>query len=459
MRTSNQPRRIRLAIVSPCPPRACPVATYTDELTRMLRTVAPHIAPSVWAIAPTGESTPADDAPPTAGGSPATGTIACDDPSAYRRAGLRLRRIGAAAALLQYGPGTAGGPHGRYLLSLTDELDRAHVPYLITLHGLHPSIRPDDADVIAALCRHAAGIIVLSHCARTALLHNRLVSPERVAIVAQGAPPELLRPQAADPGPAITRALASVARGPLLTTIGHLRPAKGIEVAMTALPLLAEHYPGVRYIVAGRTHDDHVHLSGQCYRETLVQVAEALGVADRLILLDTDPTPSELSALLHATDVYLAPDLDRGRTSGGSLGYALAAGRPVVAAANPFANEVVPARGSSVVPPGNPTALAAAAERLLTKPAQLPSRWPSSIATAEQIAGLVGLITGPSPHTGPPAHRRPRTLAPAARAEYPYPRRAAGERVRATLPGESSWPATRGGARSTSDTSDWTVAS
>ena len=401
MHALPKPRRIRLAIVSPAPPRACPVAGYTEELTRMLHAVAPEIAPSLWAITHDSEM-------PAAGGLAAAGVIRIDDPSAYRRAGLRMHRLGACAALLQYGPGTAGGPHGRYLLGLTNELDRLHLPYLVTLHGLRPSMHPDDADTATALCRNAAGIIVLSRSARAALMHNRLAPAERVAVIAQGAPPELSDTQIGDSTPAVAEILARVQRGPLLTTIGHLRPAKGIEVGITALPLLAARHPGVRYVVAGRTHDDQTRLTGEWYRDTLVRAAESLGVPDRLILVGTDPTPADLAALLHATDVYLAPDLDRGRTSAGSLSYALAAGRPVVAAANPFAHEVVPHRGGHLVAPGDPAALATAVDRLLVDRTNHSKRWPSSVAMAEQIAGLVGLITGRADT------RNQRTVGPAA---------------------------------------------
>jgi polysaccharide biosynthesis protein PslF len=414
MRALPKPRRIRLAIVSPCPPRTCPVAMYTDELARTLRTVAPEIALSLWAIGPADGATEdtAGAGHPAAGGLPASGVIPIDDPSAYRRAGQSLHRLGAHAALLEYGPGDAGGPHGRHLLGLTDELVRLNVPYLVTLHGVRRAMRPDDADMAAALSRHAAGVIVLSQSARAALVRNRLAAPERVAVVAQGAPPELLRANAADPGPVIARALSNVRDGPLLTTIGHLRPAKGVEVGVTALPLIAARHPGVRYVVAGRTHDGQLRMAGEWYRGALVRAAESIGVADRLILVDADPAPANLSALLHATDVYLATDLDRGRTSAGSLSYALAAERRVVAAANPFAREVVPSRGGMLVPPGDPAAVAAAVDQLLDQPDCGQSRWPSSIAMAEQIAGLVNLITGAPAHrvgalthTDPAAHR------------------------------------------------------
>jgi glycosyltransferase involved in cell wall biosynthesis len=483
MHTIPKRRRIRLAVVSPSPPRACPVATYTDELIRMLRAVAPEIALSLWAITgpDTGDrSTPADDAPPVAGGLAAAGVIPRDDPSAYRRAAVRLQRVGANAALLQFGPGTAGGPHGRYLLGLTDELNRQHLPYLVTLHGLRPSMRPDDADVVAALCRNAAGVIVLSRSARSGLVRNRLATPQRIAIVAEGAPPELLRPDAADPTPAMADTLARAAGRPLLTTIGHLSPATGIEVAVTALPLLAERHPDARYIVAGRTQDDQVRLTGEWYRETLGRVAGSLGVAERLILVDADPTPADLAALLRTTDVYLAPDLDRGRTSDAYLGYALAAGRPVAAADSAFAREVVPAHGGLLIPPGDPAALAAAVDELIIYPPTGTPGWPSSFTTAQQIAGLVALITGPSPHTHPPARRRLGTLVPAARVQPPYQRAAGRERVSVTPAGgdhgdidrsggtprkirhrqdDSPWRPTSGCLHSTSDGPDWTVTS
>jgi len=474
MHTTVKRRRIRLAIVSPCPPRACPVATYTDELIRMLRAVTPEIVPSLWAIARDGSGEP------VAGGLTAAGVIGFDDPSAYRRAGLRVGRIGASAALLQVGPGTAGGPHGRYLLGLTDELKRQHLPYLVTLHDVRPAMRPDDADVVAALCRDAAGVIVLSQSARTALVHNRIAASGRIAVVPHGAPPELLQRGAEPVGAAIAGVLAPAAGGPLLATLGHLRPAKGLEVAVTALPLLAERHPGVRYVVAGRTYDDQVRLSGEWYRETLAKVAQSLGVADRLSLVDVDPNAAELSALLRATDVYLAPDLDRGRTSGGSLGYALAAGRPVAAAANPFANEVVSARGGLVVAPGDPAALAAAVDRLITEPVAGAGRWPSSIATAEQIAGLVSLITGSSSRVVRRTNRGPGTFVPAAGVQRPYPHQAPGARVYVTPAGRDHGDSDRNGGiprkirhrqddpprlpaggcrRSTSDSPDWTVAS
>jgi glycosyltransferase involved in cell wall biosynthesis len=393
--TDNR-RRIRLAIVSPCPPQASPVAVRTDELCRMLRVVAPRIALSVWAI------DGGDGSASTAGDMPVAGRMTSDDPSAYPRAAQRLRRLGVNVALLVFGHGTAGGPHGRYILGLTDELARQGVPYLVALDDVRHSPLPDDADVITALCRPAAGVIVASGSARTALIRNRLVAPRRVAVVPQGAPPELLHPRGHDtPAVGLPPALADLPAGPLLSTIGHLRPAKGIEVAIAALPTIATRHPDLSYVVAGRTHAVQARLAGERYRGALLRAAEASGVANLVHLLDADLARPDLAALLHATDVYVGSDLDRGRTSSDSLGYALAAGCRVVTTDHPYARETVPDGAGVVVAPGDPTALAAAVNRLLDNPTRRAGSAPavsvSSIFAAEQIAGLVALVASPLP--------------------------------------------------------------
>jgi glycosyltransferase involved in cell wall biosynthesis len=386
MFTTDNRRRIRLAIVSPTPPRPCPVAAHTDELCRMLPSVAPRIGLTVYAI-------DHGDGQPTAGGRRVDGSITADDPSAYRRAGQRLRRLGVDVALLEVGPGTAGGPHGRYLLGLTDELTRVGVPYLVAAHHVRRSPRPDDADTLAALCRPAAGVVVASNSARAALVSSRIVPPRRIAVVPPGPPPDLLDPRTTGPLPA---ALARYGDGPLLTTTGYLSPARGIEVAVAALPGLAATHPGIRYVVAGRTLASRPPRVGDPYRRAVEAAADALGVAHRVIVLDGDLSAADTAALLRATDVYVAPDLDYARTDDRPLANAVGAGLRVVAAAAPYVAELLGDRPDSIVRPGDPAALAAAVERVLKEPAPQPGHR-SFAHAAEQIAGLVALVASPRP--------------------------------------------------------------
>ncbi|GIJ54762.1 glycosyltransferase [Virgisporangium aurantiacum] len=392
MFTTDNRRRIRLAIVSPTPPRPCPVAAHTDELCRMLPVVAPRIGLTVFAI-------DHGDGPPHAAGRAAAGSIAADDPSAYRRAGQRLRRLGVDVALLEVGPGSAGGPRGRYLLGLTDELTRLGVPYLVAPHQVRPFPRPDEANVLSALCRDAAGVVVSSNCARQALAASGIVPPRRVAVVPPGPAPDLRVPR---PRPAV---LARCGAGPVLTTLGHLSPARGIEVAVAALPALAAVHPDVRYVVAGRTLAFQAGPGDDPYRRAVLRAATALRVAHRLILLDTDLSITDTAALLHATDVYVAPDLDIGRTDDRPLADAVTLGLRVVATRTPYAIETMGDRPGAVVPPGNPDALAAAVERTLAGPTPAGGNH-TSVHAAEQIAGLVALVASPR---SAPRQRAPAT--------------------------------------------------
>ncbi|GIJ48112.1 glycosyl transferase [Virgisporangium aliadipatigenens] len=386
--------RVRLAIVSPYPPRQCAVSAYTQELVRALAVAAPQITVSLWSV----DSTPvADHRPDVAGVIPAA------DLSGYRRAAQKLIRIGADAVLVVHEP----GPHARHLLGLTAELTRAGVPYLIAPHELRWSVRPDQADTIAALCREAAGVVVLSEAAEKLVLAARMAPPERIAVIPYGVPPELTRPPSSDVDvrPELAYLLADRAPGPLLVTTGPVHPGRGVDVAVATLPLLVRRFPGIRYVVAGADDDLNAPLPGARYRAVLRRAAAARGIDERLHLLDAALAPPETALLLHAASVAVLPDLDPGITSSAPLVDALAAGLPVVTTAHPFARETSGrAPGHLVpVPPANPEALAEAVGDVLDKARRRhsPNReTDTSVTSAEHLAGLVHFVLLHRRHAG-----------------------------------------------------------
>jgi glycosyltransferase involved in cell wall biosynthesis len=384
-------RRVRLAIVSPYPPHRSPIAAYTHELCRALRAVAPQLALSVWMI---GHQQRRDRRVELAG------TITPGDASAYHRAAQQLHARGTDVVLIQSGPGAAGGPHGRHLLGLCAELVRLGVPYLVTLHDVRVHPRPDEANMLTALCRDAARVIVLSHTARQALVNSRIVAPDRIQTLPLAAPSELIATDVSPPAP-LAELVVDLCGRTVLSTIGLLRPGKGIEVAIAALPRIARERPDVCYVVAAPTHSDHARADGERYREALHRQAAHLGVTDHLRLIDTELSRADLVALLRCTAVYLAPDLDTGRTQSASLAYAVAAGRPVVATAHPYAREVVPGSTSVLVPPADPGAIATGVTALLADPercraarraAQGPHRLPTVRHTAQRAVDLLQAV-------------------------------------------------------------------
>jgi glycosyltransferase involved in cell wall biosynthesis len=135
----------------------------------------------------------------------------------------------------------------------------------------------------------------------------------------------------------------------ILLYVGRLVPIKRIDVIIRALAELERGGVRVRFLVVG----------GGESREELEELAERLGVADRVAFLGymIDVTP-----VLAACDVAVLSSENEGTPV--SLIEAAAAGRPAVATAVGGVPEVVTPQSGILVPPGDPQAFAAAVARL-----------------------------------------------------------------------------------------------
>ena len=189
-RRTAVPRRrsepIRLGVVSAYPPRTGRLATYTADLTTDLTRCAPDVVVSACVV----------DADRLAYRDPVGLRLRADDPSDYPRTALQLKAIGANAVLLVYVPGLFGGPNGRYVFGLTNQLRRLGVPTIVLSPTVGPCLPPGHADVLRALCRDATTVTVPSTQAAGFLVRQGLADPECIVVL----------------GPSAARTLAAVAR-------------------------------------------------------------------------------------------------------------------------------------------------------------------------------------------------------------------------------------------------------
>jgi glycosyltransferase involved in cell wall biosynthesis len=412
-------------MVSPYPPLRCPVALHTQQLRQALALAAPEITVDVCAI---------DHGRRAGTPSEVSGTIEVDDPSAYRRCAQRLYAHGADLVSINAVLAASGHGRTRHLLGLVSELDRLLVPYVVLLHDVRRSPAPEDADVATALCRNAVAVCVASQAAADSLVHSRLAVADRVAVIGAAAVepaiasaptgPSGARHVRARPGPGPSELTLAPIEGPLLSTVGLAGPAKGIHVALQALAAISADQPAARYVVAGNVgHSPAAWHSCEPYRHRLRRLTAELGIADRVQVVETPLDGWDLARLWAATTLYVAPDLDCGRTFSASLSQALVAGRPVVASRTPYAAEVVTDAVGELVPPADPNGLAAAMTNLLAVP---PPRTAREVAIADltmaaaahRYAVVVrtavrgtGLCSGSSPADPPAFARRDRGLA------------------------------------------------
>ena len=129
---------------------------------------------------------------------------------------------------------------------------------------------------------------------------------------------------------------------------------KGHRHLIEALSLLAGRHPRVHVAIAGRGE----------LRDALLARARDLGVAGRVHLIGLR---SDVPAVLAAADVFVLPSLSEGLPL--ALLEAMFAGRPIVASAVGEVSAAL-AQGAAgmLVPAGDPQALAAALDGLLSEP-------------------------------------------------------------------------------------------
>ncbi|UWP82787.1 glycosyltransferase [Dactylosporangium fulvum] len=339
----------RLGIVSTYLPRQCGLATYTADLREALGVATDDLETVVVAIDRDGHTY----------GDEVVVTINQDRIEDYSAAARVLREAGVQVVLIQHEYGIFGGPDGSHLLELTRALNACGIPYLLTLHTVLPRPSPGQAATLRALCARAARVTVFTETARRVAIRTGIAAGHQLVVVPHGAPeamrhgpdPETLRPELRD-------LLDAVSGKPTLTTFGLLGKGKGIDIAIDALAEVVKKHPETQYIVAGTTHPEIKRQEGEVYRESLQAQVQQLGLSDNVHFVDAFLALDELSAILHASTLFVTPYRQPEQICSGALTFALGAGLPAVSTSYSYAEDMLAGGAGRVVPIGDGTALA-----------------------------------------------------------------------------------------------------
>jgi phosphatidylinositol alpha-1,6-mannosyltransferase len=151
-------------------------------------------------------------------------------------------------------------------------------------------------------------------------------------------------------------------RSPIVVTVGHVKPRKGIHVTLEAVALARRRHATLRLVVVGPCDRQ------SAYRDRLERQADALGMRDAFHLRG-EVSFEELVGWYQAADVFmLLPVHDHGAFEGLGLVYleAAAAGVPSIGTRECGAAEAIADGATGVlVPPDDPEAAAEALCRLL----------------------------------------------------------------------------------------------
>lgn len=224
---------------------------------------------------------------------------------------------------------------------------RAGVPLVSTKHNEDPYLREGPWRWLgrrAAL--RAARVVAISHAVEGFLRRTLDLPPDRLRVIHYGIAPRRSPPGG---GPAFRAAFGIPAEAPLAVAPARLTRQKGLDLLVEAARSVKARVPGARFALVGRGEEER----------TLRDLVRARGLDGTVVFAGFLPDPAPALA---AADVVVIPS----RWEGFCLAAleAMAAGRPVVAAAAGGLPEVLGDAGT-LVPVEDAKALAEALVRAL----------------------------------------------------------------------------------------------
>lgn len=333
--------------LSTYPPTRCGLATFTAALA----TAAAELPAPARIVRMMDELAHSEDAPRASRSRVVAELSSTGDASETQiaRAAEALSR--SAVAVVQHEYGIFGGPDG---VDAVRVLERITVPTIVVLHTVLDAPSPGQRDVLDRIGRLADAVVVMTESARERLAAHYSVDPAIVSVIPHGvatwaaAPPRVR------------------SRFRTIVTWGLLGPGKGIEHGIRAMALLRGAFPDVRYVVAGQTHPKVLARSGEEYRDGLLDLVRELGLED-VVSIDGDYLDAaQLAERVGTAAAVLLPYDSTSQVTSGVLVEAIAAGRPVVATPFPHAVELLGDRVGVLVAHGDPAAMAAGIETVLS---------------------------------------------------------------------------------------------
>jgi glycosyltransferase involved in cell wall biosynthesis len=337
----------RVALIGTFPPRKCGIATFTCDLVEQITRHHPEIEFQVLAL---------DDGARPRSYPEGVTTLASNDPLAFRAAAEAINASGADAVWLQHEYGIFGGPDGEMVC---DFVDRLAPSLVLTLHTVLSEPSEQQRAILDHLLTRASRVMVMSRHSRDLLVERYHAPRELIEVVEHGAPD---RPFGRGKE---AKAAQGLADRPVLMTFGLLGPGKGLEHVIDALPGILLHHPDVIYRIVGATHPNLVARDGESYREMLMERARALGVSHAIQWENRFLDTGELLDRLEACDIFLTPYPNLQQSTSGTLSYAVALGKAVVATPYIHARELLADGVGTLVTPNSATAICEAIITLL----------------------------------------------------------------------------------------------
>lgn len=341
---------LHLVFVSTYPPRACGIATFTQDLVRELEKVPGIAAPSVVAM----------EREPLQYGLRVRSTIREQERADYVRAAERLNASSVDVVVIEHEYGIYGGADGEYILDFARALEK---PLVTTLHTVLPEPSANQRRILWELGRLSSRVVTMARRSRDLLARVYGIGVDRIEVIPHGVP--LLKPSASKQ--ALKQHYGLAGRS-VMSTFGLLSEGKGIEYGIEAVAQVARRHPDLCYLVLGKTHPNIVAQEGERYREKLEGIVQQYGIAQNVRFVNRYLTKQEIVDYLALSDIYLTPYLGKDQAVSGTLAYAAGSGKAIVSTPYRYAEEMLADGRGLLAAFRDAGSIASAVERILDAP-------------------------------------------------------------------------------------------
>jgi len=312
--------KMNIGFLSTYPPRECGLATFTEDLINEIDKIGP-VRSSVIAVS-NGEVY--DD--------PRVGyKLSQHQRAEYFRTALWINNH-LDLLVIEHEYGIFGGECGEYILDLAKNLK---IPYIITTHTILQDPSPKQRTVLKNLGRLSTGVVTMAENSIPILAKVYDIEPDKVTVIPHGVPILPVKPREQ------LKIDHDLAGRHVISSFGLLSPAKGIEYGIEAVAQVVTKFDNLVYLILGKTHPAVKQFRGESYRQSLMELAESLGVQDNVRFVDKYLTKEEVMTYLNMSDIYMTPYLSKEQAVSGTLAYAVGCGRVIVSTPYRYAQEML----------------------------------------------------------------------------------------------------------------------
>ncbi|MFH0987654.1 MAG: glycosyltransferase [Patescibacteria group bacterium] len=324
-------RKIGICIVTSYPPRKCGIATFSVALKNNISLIDKNIIVKIAAInAPEKLCRYSERV---------IAEIEQDKKETYIRAADIINRDKDIDIVsLQHVFSLFGGKNGEFIIDFLKHLKK---PIIVTMHMIYSAAeQPHYLEVVDKSYKSITEkivsltnkIIVIIQPMADVLEKQYNVPPEKIAVIPHGIPE--VEPE----DPEKYKKIIGFENKKIISTFGLIRPKKGLEYLIRAMPEIAKKYPEVVALILGEHHPNRPIE----YYNFLKEEAGKIGLLNKKIFfIERYLKLREIITYLLATDVFITPYLVPEQTSSGVIAYALGCGKAIISTPFLYAKEVL----------------------------------------------------------------------------------------------------------------------